>query len=555
MSVVNVYAPYRRSADELERTFVARQAMLDELLRFLGSQWRRRTHQHVLLVGPRGIGKSHMLAMVKMRLGQDPQDLGQWLPVVFAQEGYGILRLGNWIDAWVSGAIQAARAQDLDVEDLEAVAAEKAGASDAESIERKLATLARWARTRKRKYLLLAENLDRLFGKRLFQHRPSQKRLREILQHDPNTLLLGTSPTRFKQLTSGAEPMYELFRIHPMEEFSRHEMNEMLRLRAEYDRESPILADPAEQVLQILRGYPGKVRTLYELTGGTPRIIELLYRLLCSSSEASKVEFEFLELLQELTPYYQHRTDNLTDQQEEILMALVQAGFQTTPTRIAEETGIAVNSVTKQLRRLEEHGFVAPQERRGKSTLYALQEKLYRFWLQYHEESTEPLVRLIVEFLAAVYSREELDERYSELKSGLESAGSDRTAPAATGEQRRCLAAARLVAFGDAGERDLQRWTASVKECSSSGERTAEVVRGTRYLALRIPPERLKEAFLDVAESLDNPWEETAMAPLVHALEEIIEGNQEALDRYPPEVRNALGHLYPQLADPDDDPT
>ena len=425
MSVVNIYAPYRRSDLELQKTFVARQALLEELLRLLKAQWKRRTHQHVLLVGPRGIGKSHTLAMVCMHLGESPDELGGWLPVVFPQEAYGLLRLQQWVERWLAGAVEAGNHSDLDTEQLRQTQQQCKGLESDRAVPMMLASLRKWAREHKRKYLLLAENLDRLFGRRILKSDRDQKLLREILQHDRHTLLLATSPTRFKQLTSGAEPMYELFQIHTLEEFDREQMGQMLQMRAEYDIESGGQKQAGEAALRILRQQPGKVDTMYELTGGNPRIIEQLYRLVCSSREALHIEHEFLHLLEELTPYFQHRTDSLTDQQEEILMAVVQAGFQTTPTRIADATGIAVNTVTKQLRRLEELNFVATQKRRGKTTPYALQEKLYRYWLQYHEESTENLVRLIIDFLAAWYSRDELTAHHSKLYGDMENASGD----------------------------------------------------------------------------------------------------------------------------------
>lgn len=453
MSVVNIYAPYRRSDLELKQTFVARQALLDELLRLLKAQWKRRTHQHVLLVGPRGIGKSHMLAMVCMHLRDSPDELGGWLPVVFPQEGYGMLRLQQWVERWLAGAIVAGRALDLDTEQLRQTQRQCKGLKSDKAVPLILASLRKWARAQKRKYLLLAENLDRLFGRRILKS--GQKQLREILQHDRYALLLATSPTRFKQLTSGAEPMYELFQVHTLEELSREQMGQMLQMRAEYDIESGGQKEAGESALQILRQQPGKVDTMYELTGGNPRIIEQLYRLVCSSREAMHIEHEFLHLLEELTPYFQHRTDNLTDQQEEILMEVVQAGFQTTPTRIAEAMGTKVNTVTKQLRRLEELGFVAAQERRGKTTPYALQEKLYRYWLQYHEESTENLVRLIIDFLAAWYSRDELTAHHSKLYSALD---------AATGDLQRNEVATAVAYFEAARCKAIKAETAVLEE-------------------------------------------------------------------------------------------
>lgn len=420
MTVVNLYAPGRRSADELHSTFVAREALLEELLRFLKAQWSRKTHQHILLIGPRGIGKSHMLAMLRVHVDEHPRRYGRWLPVTFPQEGYGVLRLRQWIDLWAERAVQAAKAEGLETAAIEESAGKARGAADGTAIAARLGALRTWARAHGRRYLLLAENLDRLFGERVLKHEQAQKQLRELLLHEPDVLLVGTSPTAFRQLTKGAEPMYELFQVHRLEELSRDDMAAMLRSRAEYDTRRPGFEEPAGRVLHALDARPGRITTLFELTGGNPRFVEMLYRLIASSDESSRVEQEFLHLLDEVTPYFQHRTADLTDQQEEVLMALVRRGYQASATQIAAAIDAPVNAVTKQLNRLEEAGFVEPLAKKGRSTPYALRERLYRYWLQYHEEATEPLVRLIVDFLAASHTSGELAKELEILRNAAE---------------------------------------------------------------------------------------------------------------------------------------
>jgi DNA-binding MarR family transcriptional regulator len=417
MSILHVYSPARRSPEELESTFVARHELLEELLSHLGGQWTRDSHQHVLLVGPRGIGKSHMLAMMDMEIERNPEAHGHWLRVWFPQEGYGILRLEQWVAQWARGAVAAIRKEGGDTAALERSLAglkERKSANGGLTSEI-LAVLRSWANEHGRRYLLLAENLDRLFGKRLLKQREQQKRLRALLSHDPSFLLLGTSPTVFHQLTEGAEPMYELMQIRRLEGLTCDEMIDLLRRRAKYDLSQGTLEVHARRVLAVVERQKGRLATLYDLTDGNPRFSEMLYRIICSAREITSVEDEFFRLLEELTPYFQHRTSELSEQQEEILLSIARAGYKITPSRIAEEIRAPLNSVTRQLGRLEDDGFVMSVGRRGKSGLYALREKLFRYWLQYHEEATEPLVRLIVDFLAAWYDRDELQREMDNL--------------------------------------------------------------------------------------------------------------------------------------------
>src|SRR5438477_12450778 len=58
------YTPGQASAEELEATFVARAPLLDQLVT-RAEQWLAGAGpEHTLLLGPRGIGKTHLLRLL-----------------------------------------------------------------------------------------------------------------------------------------------------------------------------------------------------------------------------------------------------------------------------------------------------------------------------------------------------------------------------------------------------------------------------------------------------------------------------------------------------------
>ena len=63
-SIRHIYHPQRADADELKQTFVARGALLHRLVDHLKIQAHSQSLQHLLLVGPRGAGKTHLVTLL-----------------------------------------------------------------------------------------------------------------------------------------------------------------------------------------------------------------------------------------------------------------------------------------------------------------------------------------------------------------------------------------------------------------------------------------------------------------------------------------------------------
>ena len=52
-----LYNPAQLTADELKASFVARESVLDAMLELIREQQRDRPCQHMMLIGPRGMGR------------------------------------------------------------------------------------------------------------------------------------------------------------------------------------------------------------------------------------------------------------------------------------------------------------------------------------------------------------------------------------------------------------------------------------------------------------------------------------------------------------------
>ncbi len=93
------YNPAFLSGDELVETFVVRQAELGLIVQVLREN-KDDANQHLLVIGPRGIGKT-TLVLRAMEEVRRQTDLSQaWYPLVFSEESYIVTNAGEfWLEA------------------------------------------------------------------------------------------------------------------------------------------------------------------------------------------------------------------------------------------------------------------------------------------------------------------------------------------------------------------------------------------------------------------------------------------------------------------------
>ena len=82
------YNPDQYLPDELEKTFVARKSLLDEIINDLTARIDASTNQNFLIIGPRGIGKTNMLLMIQNRIKKDSKLSKSYIPLRTSEEEY-----------------------------------------------------------------------------------------------------------------------------------------------------------------------------------------------------------------------------------------------------------------------------------------------------------------------------------------------------------------------------------------------------------------------------------------------------------------------------------
>ena len=386
----------------LERMLFERGELADLLVdRVRDSALTGALHQQ-LIHGPRGSGKTHVLTVVFNRLVADEELAGKLLIARLAEEQWDI-----------------ASFSDLCARILEALA-KRYPESPAAGWEERLRAIPLPARSRDmgvagleraalglieetvgpNLLLVIAENLGDLFSA---LEGEGQQKLRAHVQQSRNWVLLASAQSLFPAITSRNEPFFRFFQTHELDALDPEGTYGFLQRLAG----DPAIGDPElHRVLATPQGQQ-RIRSIDKLCGGNHRLLTMLYPFLAGDGLVDLVE-PFLRMVdRELTPYYQERLRWLSSpQQRKIATHLAREGRPRAMKEVAQACFITEQSASKQLRGLEEVGFVL-LTREGRQTFCEIREPLLRLVLDL-QDHRDGAARTIVRVLRAWYAPPQL---------------------------------------------------------------------------------------------------------------------------------------------------
>ena len=397
-----VFNPALLSKEDLVRGFVARQDLLDRLLDDLRRVQPDSPPQHQLLIGQRGLGKTTLLRRLAFAIEDDPQLSAIWLPLVFPEEQYNVKRLSdfwlNCVDA-LSDALDragdkaAADALDRKVESVPSDAERRSAAA--------LSVLIEEAQRLGRKLVLLVDNVDVVLDR---IDEKEEWEFRRVISSEHRIYLIGASSRALETLYEHGRAFYDYFQPHDLKGLTEGEMFSVL------DKLAGEAGD--ERVKQIIRANPARLRALRVLTGGNPRTLALLYRILAQGPDGD-VQRDIEQLLDLYTPLYKARFEEMAPQAQQVIDAMAIHWDPVTAAELTEALQpLQVNQVSALLKRLEDFAVVEKTPWFGESkAAYQISERFFNIWyLMRASRRVRRRLIWLVRFLEAWFEREELVE-------------------------------------------------------------------------------------------------------------------------------------------------
>ena len=378
-----------QSDEEVIEQFVVRKHELDIVLDVLRGNVDSSSCQHVLVVAPRGRGKTMLLARVAGGLRTGDELSSRLLPVRFMEESHEIFHLA---DFWLETLFHLARdsaahdpefARELrhtytDLTDRwhEQALEEHARAAVLESADRLGKKLVLMVEN----FQALCENVDDDFG----------WKLRGVLQSEPKIMLLASATSHFEGLDDAQQPFFELFRIVGLQRLS---------------------TDECRRLWQVVSGdavNEREIRPLEILTGGNPRLLVIIAGFAQHRSLRQLME-ELVKLIDEHTEYFRSHLEVLPKTERRVYVAVIDLWQASSTGEIAARARMDVRTVSTMLGRLVDRGAVIV-EGSGKKRLYAA-ERLYSIYYKLRRERDEAaVIKSFINFMVMFYSRSELAE-------------------------------------------------------------------------------------------------------------------------------------------------
>ena len=188
-----------QSDDELMRQFVVRKHELHLVLEVLSENINAKSCQHILVAGPRGRGKTMLLARVCAELRTNKALSQHLLPVRFMEESQEIANLADfWLEALFHLAKTTAATNPEFSEELLGTHGDLAARWQDSNFEELVRAAVLGAADRiGRKLVLMVENMQSLSAD---LHSDFGWKLRKTLQTEPQIILLATATSQFKGL-------------------------------------------------------------------------------------------------------------------------------------------------------------------------------------------------------------------------------------------------------------------------------------------------------------------------------------------------------------------
>ncbi len=377
------YNPAFLKSEEIINLFAVRYNELKTIINITRENVTQ-SNQHILVIGPRGIGKTILLLRAVEEIKRDKDLSTKWYPLVFSEESYNVSTCGEfWLESLLHLAHQTK--DDRWQKTYKELLDEK---DDVRLRERALAQLMDFADSQNKRILLVVENLNMLLGDQM--NDAEAWALRHTLLHEHRIMLLTSATSRFEQIEAEDKPMFDLFRFVELKPLVEKECSDLW-----YSLTNQRLNEQ-------------RIRPLKILTGGNPRLLTIVSNFAARMSVKELMD-DLLHLIDENTEYFKSHLESLPPVERKVYTTLAEIWDPATARQVAKTARLEVSPTSALLGRLINRGAVVETDGSGRTKFYQVAERMYNiYYLMRRQTEASWRIKALVPFMVSFYEPTEL---------------------------------------------------------------------------------------------------------------------------------------------------
>lgn len=397
LTKIGFFNPGRLTDEEIELSFVTRIAFFQYIFKKIIAEKTNSIPQHHLVIGQRGMGKTSLLVRIAVELRKRPH-CETFIALTFPEEQYNIDRLSkfwlNCLDALADALDREKQTEFTKILDAEIDSISKGKHLTNNNVYE---VFEQWTKKIGRRPVLLVDNLNLIFDK---ISKEEQHQLRGILMSKNAPIMLGASASAINDTLDYGAAFYDAFNIQYLKKLTFEESLEVLQNLATITGKT--------NFEELIRKNRGRLGALYQLTGGTPRTISMLFPLIQDGFSA-EIQSDLDALLDVVTPLYKARFEELPDQLQVILDAIALHWEPMTIEQLRNVTQLENAQLSPQLKRLVDVGWLQKLDAfEAKGSAYELSERFFNIWYLMRRSSRRQKRELycLSKFLESLYGEE-----------------------------------------------------------------------------------------------------------------------------------------------------
>jgi DNA-binding MarR family transcriptional regulator len=376
----------------LEQLLIGRDKNAEYLFKSVEGIVHNGNNQQILVVGQRGMGKTHLLRVLYHRC-QPFINKKQLIVAYFSEEEYGVASYFDFLTRILYAFI---RWNDKDKDSLQKKLEELQDTTPSEQtyfIEKIIKDY-----ISKKPLLILSEN----FGDILDAMGPEEQgKFRAWMYNNNRISIIATNQSLSEDFDREDRPFYGFFNLYYLKSLTYKESLAFLISLAKLD-EKP------EVVKHLKTKGKAQVKAIHQLVKGNHRLLVTFYEFL-KTDTLVKLSNHFIKTINDLKPYYETYIRYLPPQQQKIIRYIALSRKPQQGTIISKNCFIDSKSLSKQLNELVKKNLLEALsdqiDKRNK--LYDINEPLLRISIEVGEHK-EGITALFIDFLALYYDDNEL---------------------------------------------------------------------------------------------------------------------------------------------------